>query len=326
MPKLSNVQPRASKFSLNISINGLPLWNGSRQQFWPMLINIYEMPEVPALVIGNFCGETKPNSTHQYLRPLVDELNELQQNGIDIANKLIEVRVRAFIADPVARTFIKGVASFSHINGCQKCIVQGLVHNTTRGTYFPGIDAPPRTDAHFRALAYGDHHTEQTPLLDLHFFNMIKNVTTADLLHLVDYGVTRMMVNSWKSGKLGRGGKWSPYALTKINRTLENVEIPFDFHRKLRSIQDTDLWQASEFNVFLNYASFIVLKDVLPEEEYNHFMLYYCAIRMFSSHSYKEHWQTAHTMLKQFVLEYGIIYGKDRLTSIVHNLLHLYDD
>uniref|UniRef100_A0A182I5E5 Uncharacterized protein n=1 Tax=Anopheles arabiensis TaxID=7173 RepID=A0A182I5E5_ANOAR len=289
-------------------------------------MSIEEMPEVPVLMVGNFLGESKPASLKEYLEPLVNELNELMETGIVIANKLITVRVWAFIADSPARAFIKGVAYFNHKNGCQKCTVEGKFNKTARVMCFPNIDAPPRTHENFRNCNYGEHHRETTPLIKLLHFDIIKNVIIADLLHLIDFGVTRTSINGWKSGKLGSGPKWSKETIDRINNILDKVEIPLEFHRKLRSIEDTGFWKASEFNMFLNYASFIVLKEVLTKEQYEHFMLYFSAIRLFPSDSYKEHWPAAHIMLKQFVVQYGTIYGEHRITSNVHNLLHVFED
>ena len=103
--QFGNVQPRVSKFSLNFCIAGLPLYKSSRKQFWPILMSIKELPDVPVLMVGNYLGESRPASVEEYLRPLVKELNGLMENGIQIANKLIEVRVWAFIADSPARAF-----------------------------------------------------------------------------------------------------------------------------------------------------------------------------------------------------------------------------
>uniref|UniRef100_A0A182PWX6 Uncharacterized protein n=1 Tax=Anopheles epiroticus TaxID=199890 RepID=A0A182PWX6_9DIPT len=60
-----NEQPRVSSFSLNFSIDGLPLHKSTRKQFWPILMSIQEMPEVPVLMVGNFCGESKPHRTEK---------------------------------------------------------------------------------------------------------------------------------------------------------------------------------------------------------------------------------------------------------------------
>uniref|UniRef100_A0A182SQ90 Uncharacterized protein n=1 Tax=Anopheles maculatus TaxID=74869 RepID=A0A182SQ90_9DIPT len=121
----TNVQPRTSLFSLNILINGLPLYKGTRKQYWPILMSIHEMPEVPVLMVGNFYGESKPLNAEQYLRPLVDELNGLMQNGIAIAKKLIEVRVRAFITNSPARAFVRGVTVTNCNQVCEKCVTEG---------------------------------------------------------------------------------------------------------------------------------------------------------------------------------------------------------
>ncbi|XP_035909377.1 uncharacterized protein LOC118510980 [Anopheles stephensi] len=134
------MQPNVSSFSLNLSINGLPLNKSTRKQFWPILMSIQELPEVPVLMVGNFFGSSKPKSVEQYLRPLVNELNEMIQNGIVIADKLIQIRVRAIIADSPARAFIKGVAYFNHKHGCQKCTVEGKHHSAARVSYFLDID------------------------------------------------------------------------------------------------------------------------------------------------------------------------------------------
>ncbi|XP_041787561.1 uncharacterized protein LOC121602871 isoform X1 [Anopheles merus] len=319
-----DVPPRVSKFSLYFSIDGLPLHKSTRKQFWPILMSIQEMPEVPVLMVGNFFGESKPKSVEEYLRPLVDELNGLMDNGIVIANKLIEIHVRAFITDSPARAFIKGSVYFNHTHGCQKCTVQGRYHSAHRVTCFPGMDHPARTHEDFVQSNYGAHHREKTPLMDLK--NLRKQIIIADRLHLFDYGVTRTMLKGWKSGKLGGGAKWSEETISKIYALLKEVELPLEFHRKLRSVEDIGLWKASEFQMFLHYASFIVLKDVLTDVQYDHFMKYYCAVTLLSSEVYKNDWLEAKRLLREFVLEYGVIYGEHCITSNIHSLLHVYDD
>lgn len=45
-----------SKINLNINIDGLPLFQSSRKEFWPILVNIHEMKNIPPLIIGIYCG------------------------------------------------------------------------------------------------------------------------------------------------------------------------------------------------------------------------------------------------------------------------------
>uniref|UniRef100_A0A182WAZ3 Uncharacterized protein n=1 Tax=Anopheles minimus TaxID=112268 RepID=A0A182WAZ3_9DIPT len=199
----NNEQLSVSSISLNFYINGLPLSKDSRKQFWPMLMTIHELPEVPVLMVGNFLGDSKPKSVEQYLRPLVTELNVLMANGGYVNDKLINVRVRAIIADAPSRAFIKGVSYFNNKHGCHKCTVVGKYCGGERVVYFPPTDAPPRTDGDFRALSYGDYHREATPCIDLLHFDMIAGFPSTDCMLLFDYGVTRTFVGDLQAGKLG---------------------------------------------------------------------------------------------------------------------------
>ncbi|KFB35069.1 AGAP007639-PA-like protein [Anopheles sinensis] len=89
---------RLDEISLNISIDGLPLYNSSNMQFWPILFNINEMPEAPVMTAAIFCGLTKPLSLSEYLGPMCAEINDLIEYGLDIAGKRVVVRLRAIIA------------------------------------------------------------------------------------------------------------------------------------------------------------------------------------------------------------------------------------
>uniref|UniRef100_A0A182YRG7 Uncharacterized protein n=1 Tax=Anopheles stephensi TaxID=30069 RepID=A0A182YRG7_ANOST len=78
---------------------------------------------------------------------------------------------------------------------------------------------------------------------------MIKGFPSADCTHQFDYGVTLTFLNGMKSGKLGsRGRKWSVETISRINSLLSEVDIPVEFHRKFRGIEDTGLWKARCIN------------------------------------------------------------------------------
>ena len=97
-----------STLSLNIFIDGLPLSKSSPTQFWPILANIYEMPQLSPFTIAIYAGRSKPNDLDKYLKQLVSELNTLIDGGTIINQTKIAIRVRAVIADTPARSFIKG--------------------------------------------------------------------------------------------------------------------------------------------------------------------------------------------------------------------------
>lgn len=108
-----NISNDLHHISLNVNIDGLPMYKSSRHQLWPILCNIYEMPCVPPLVIGIFEGQGKPANLYSFLGPFVTEIKVLMENGLQIRTKekeekKITVNIRAFICDSPARALIKG--------------------------------------------------------------------------------------------------------------------------------------------------------------------------------------------------------------------------
>lgn len=59
--------------------------------------------------IAIFCGETKPLSLEDFLRPFVNDLADVMVSGVIINDQKITVRLRCIICDSPARAFIKGI-------------------------------------------------------------------------------------------------------------------------------------------------------------------------------------------------------------------------
>lgn len=67
------------------------------------------MPQVRPMVISIWCGASKPTALSEYLRPFVNELNDLIENDFTLNGHAIIVKIRCFICDTPARAFIKGI-------------------------------------------------------------------------------------------------------------------------------------------------------------------------------------------------------------------------
>lgn len=66
------------------------------------------MAHIQPIVIAVWCGDSKPTVLNDFLRPFVDELNGLLNNGVIINGHQINIFIRAFICDTPARVFLKG--------------------------------------------------------------------------------------------------------------------------------------------------------------------------------------------------------------------------
>lgn len=94
--------------SVNINMDGLPLFNSSKTEFWPILFNITEMPELAPVAIGIFCGTAKCIDLASFLGPFVEEMKDAMAHGIIVNSQKITVQLRAIICDSPARAYVKG--------------------------------------------------------------------------------------------------------------------------------------------------------------------------------------------------------------------------
>nr|CAI5867349.1 unnamed protein product [Callosobruchus analis] len=69
-----------SKISLNVNIDGLPIYKSSKDEFWPILFNIFEVPELQPMVIGIYSRKGKPNNVEDFLTPFVEEAKLILEN------------------------------------------------------------------------------------------------------------------------------------------------------------------------------------------------------------------------------------------------------
>ncbi|XP_053661741.1 uncharacterized protein LOC128710904 [Anopheles marshallii] len=258
-----NVVVAENKFELNLSTDGVPVYNCSPIQMWPILMQLHNIPDAPVMVVGIFCGTSKPSDAETFLRPLVTELNNLQDNKININGKEISISVRVFIADSPARAFIKQVCYYNGVHGCMKCKGLGTSLKKPKKVIFEDTTADLRTDVEFRneQCSANGHRKGETPLTDLNNFDMVKDVTTSDILHLVHVGIVHKLLLGWTEGDLKPFNKWSNDDIAEISEEFVSIQLPSEIHRRFRSLELLHFWKASELASFLHYGGIVVLQD-----------------------------------------------------------------
>ena len=98
---------------MQISIDGLPLFKSSGDQFWPIL-GMLDVPQIKELfIIGLFYGRSKPSCASEFMSMLVDEVKTLEESGLLHNGMCHRISVSAVICDAPARTFVKRVKSHS---------------------------------------------------------------------------------------------------------------------------------------------------------------------------------------------------------------------
>lgn len=220
-----------------------------------------------------------------------------------------------------------GVVNFNGKDGCLKCTINGEYSHISRTVVFPSLRCPLRTDDQFRKKAYGNHHSGQdTPLLRIPDMDIIQDFIIADSLHLLELGVMKRLLTGWRDGSLGFTGKLSAHQIQQLSAALVSVRLPKEIHRKMRGMECLAFWKGTEWRSLLLYVGIVVLKDILIETLYNHFLLLFTAVTICSSDHYAHMRPVAQALFEKFIEEFKAIYGEQYITSNIHNLEHIVND
>lgn len=253
------------------------------------------------------------------------ELNELtSSSGLKVTFKstgleiTVPVKVRAFICDSPARALIKGVANFNCKHGCLKCTVVGEYSQVSCTVTFLNYDCPKRNDKDFRSKKDEEHHKLDSPLLKLNI-DMVENFPVCDSLHLIDLGVMKRLLTGWRNGNFGKYlTKWCSKDIEKVNLFLSKCSMPKEIHRSVRKLDVLAHWKGSEYRTSSH--------NTLPVQAYYHFLHLFCAITICSNEKHFKFLSIADKMLQIFVDIFKNIYGKDYISSNIHNLTHIVDE
>lgn len=221
----------------------------------------------------------------------------------------------------------KGTVHHTAYNACQKCEITGEYFTHTHRMSFPMTNCSSRTDADFRSRSSIEHHREYSIIEELPI-DMVKDFITSDSLHLLHLGIMKKFVKIWRDGGSKLDYKWNDSDMSKMNTFLErcNRQKPNDIHRAIRNLHCYKFWKGTEFRTFLMYVGVVILKETLAIEEYNHFLKLFCAVRLCSHDKYLKYERLAKELFDEFVDNYIEIYGKDTISSNVHNISHIIED
>lgn len=173
---------------------------------------------------------------------------------------------------------------------------------------------------------YGSHHKQDSPLTSLPV-DMIEDFPVGDSLHLIDLGIMKRCLLGWRDGSFGNyKTKWCARDIMKVTNFLENCRMPSEIHRAVRGLDVLCHWKGTEYRTFLYYLGVVILKDVLPSDVFQHYLKFFCAVTICSSHTYSKYLDLAKKLLNSYLEYFRDIYGEDYISSNVHNLTHLVDE
>lgn len=111
-----------------------------------------------------------------------------------------------------------------------------------------------------------------SPLLILPNFDIINNVVL-DSMHLLYLGVIKYLLESWTAKK--NSARLKRRIINNFRIILLNVttNVPCEFQRKKFDLNLVSRWKATQFRFFFLYCGSAVLKNILPDHHYRHFLV-----------------------------------------------------
>lgn len=253
-----NYDPK-TVLTLSLGVDGVPICNSNRKQFWPILGILDQCVLDTPFLIGLFYGENKPSDTN-FLQNFINEMKDLENNGLVVNSIQYTFRISKWLADSPARSFLKSIKNHNGYHACERCTQRGVYLG--RMVYSESVETL-RTDEDFKLQTDKCHHTGESILANLKV-GMVSQFPL-DYLHLVCLGVGRKVFRTWMKGKIPHKIKLSD--VNRISSRLVNFKnfFPTEMQRKPRSFVEIDQFKGTEFRTLLLYTGFPAMFKILDE-------------------------------------------------------------
>jgi len=318
---------------IDVNIDSLPIFNNSKTNFIPILGRLVDCQEI--FIAGIFCGDgSDPKDLHRFFEDYVQEVCELQSNGLMFENEMYNFKVRNYILDQKARASVKCVKGVRGYFCCEKCTVRGI--DFMNRMCLLDHNCELRTDESFNELVAifmtpKHEHYDDFDNVDEHIIGVsplfgceqqLVSKFRLDSMHLVYKGVfLRWLDFIWN----GRGNyALSPYQKREISECLGSFRkwCPSDFNRKPFAISSVKM-KATELRRILLYDGVVVFK-ILDNNLYRNYLLLHCGIYILCSPRFhKDLNDEANEFLRSFVNHAEEIFGAEFIVYNVHSLIHL---
>ena len=160
--------------------------------------------------------------------------------------------------------------------------------------------------------------------ISLFVFKPIRT-TGIDTMHCVFLGLTNQLLTLWFDKKYSDKEFSIYHAIKLVDSRILSLTPPSYIQRRPRSIENhLGYWKASELKNWFFNISLIVLEDLLPPAYYNHHKLIVLTIFLLSKSSISaETDKIARRIIHKYLSQFEDLYGKEHLSSNLHQLSHL---
>ncbi|KAF7994268.1 hypothetical protein HCN44_003358 [Aphidius gifuensis] len=235
--------------------------------------------------------------------------------------------------DIPAKVHFWNLVSYNGLYGCPTYIWPGETYNLTPTSHthvYPYIKSPKlRTKKN--TIKYAQRALPNLPhkgvkghcILASIMYDHIKGMAS-DRMHAVDAGTVKKLVTLWFDNKYQNEPYSLVYAKNLVDERLKKIKPPHFVHRMPSTIDELLHWKTSQFKMWFYYYALTLLKGIMREEYFQHFILLVAGITILDSDIMTHaDINMAENYLHKFVNEFELKYGLRYCSVNIHVLLHL---
>ena len=294
------------------------------------------------ILIGVIPGPKEPTKTiNSYLAPLVHELNHAWVHGFEVTNQdntsvFIKVALSCVTCDIPATRKVCGFLSHHASMGCNKCLKKFPVRD--KRTYYHGFNINTeewtsrtlsqhvadleeikkevtKTKIKEKESQYGIRYSV---LLDLPYFDPVDFIAI-DVMHNLYLGSGKHVFDVWIDKKI-----LSKQNLAVLQNRINEFKVPCDIGRVPSTMSCYKAFTANQWKYWITLYSSVLLKDLLPGDDYRCWKCFVRCCMIINSYCLKESdVTTAHLLLQEFCSQFEALYGQENCSFNMHLHLHL---
>jgi hypothetical protein len=303
--------------AIDVFIDGFTVYRDTNlNSFWIILGRLGKK----IFPIGIYNGESKPDDFNDFLLDFCVESKELIDYGFTNGRDVTTFSINNILLDSPAKSHVTYTKYHTGYGSCFYCYING--HYDGSRVCFLETDCKLRTNSEFDMQVDKKFHKGISILQSSLKLNMIDQIPI-DYLHCVLLGIVKKILT--KLFMCERP------LLTSVRREKVSKALIFannflcsEIHRKFRELKYLRTYHGNELRVFLLKIGIVVLKDNVPNEIYNNFLLLHIAITILCDPDLcLDKNDFAEYCLKVFIKDAIEIYGSEIATSVLHDLQHL---
>ena len=336
-----------NNIALSLNIDWFNPYIHTQYSIGAMYLTILNLPRSErykienTIIAGLIPGPSEPKRIHGFLKPVVDQLEDLWK-GIPILDNtgqsnIVRAALLCFVSDLPATRKVCGFPNFNATLGCSKCLKKFPCEKFGDATDYSGYDRQnwkPRnkkdhedavntvkssktlTERQKNQKELGAHYSELTRL---DYFDIIRN-HVIDPMHNIYLGTAKHMMKVWRQLKIIKDEH-----LPVIQERVDELRVPTGIGRIPYKIgSNFSGLTADQWLNWTNLYSLYALRDILPSADLQCWSLFVQASVILRQYTISvEDLNLADEKILEFCEKFETLYGKENCSPNIHLHHHI---